>query len=53
MTLKDMHMCVCVCVLTIKAVYVKNSVSPLAIGGPLQQTGRVSSNTACPDSQTV
>lgn len=45
--------CVCVCVFTIKAEYVKNSVSPLAIGGPLQQTGRVSPNILRSDVQAL
>ena len=45
--------CVCVCVLTIKAVYVQNSVCSLAIGGPLQQTGGIRSDILWPDIQPL
>lgn len=38
-----------VCFLTIEAVYVQDSVSSLAIGGPLQQTGWVGPDVLWPD----
>lgn len=42
-----------VCCLTIKAVYVENHVSSLAIGGPLQQTGWVRPDVLRPNAETT
>ena len=41
------------CVLTIEAVYVQNSVRSLAIGGPLQETGRVRPGVLWPHVQPL
>ena len=41
------------CVLTIETVYVQDSVGSLAIGGPLQQTGRVRPDVLLPDVQPL